>query len=161
MVAEFTRVHFESALPTSKESMAHKLWKPLGLLNGEYSYIIPIVGKPEFGIMVRSSVHADGQSAGAGEDSIRCWIVKNEAGWPGWGSKIAKYVTRVPGWEKRLIDTLKKLYKMALAIEVCQYCSSWMKVFKVRKQGPNRGRIFLKCDCRRGKLEAPKFMEIS
>jgi len=138
-----------------------RLWKPLGLLHGEYSYIVPIVGKPRFGVMVRSSVRSNGWSAETGGDSIRCWIVAHEPGFPAWGSKISKYITRTPGWQKRLIDTLKKLYKMALAIEDCPHCKQPMKVFKVKKEGPNHGRVFIKCHCVLGRDEAPKFMEIS
>ena len=159
MVDIFTKQQFEAALPVSKTG--DKLWKPLGLMSGEKTYIVPIVGKPRFGIMVRSSVRFDGKSAGTGEDSIRCWIVAHEPGYPPWGSKISKYITRTPGWDRRLIDTLKKLYKMALAIKDCEHCKQPMKVFKVKKEGPNHGKIFLKCDCALGRDEAPKFMEIS
>ena len=162
MISSFTKDDFEAALPvegSDRTPCGVKLWEPLGLIGGEYCYLVPVAKKPAFAIMIRSSVHADGQSADVGEDSIRCWITSTEhaLGTP-WGSKISAYVTRVPGWEKRLTATLRQLYKMALSIEKCQ-CGEWMKVFKVKKRGPNHGRIFLKCmnQCRDGM----KFVEIT
>lgn len=143
-------------------SIDTKLWKPLGVIADEYAYVVPVTEKGcEFGILIRSSVRADGKSAGTGKDSIRCWIVSMTDYKP-WGSKVSKYITRVPGWEKRLTDTLRQLYKMALSIEKCPHCRSWMKVFKVKKEGPTHGKIFLKCViCVPGHHEPPKYMEIS
>jgi hypothetical protein len=170
MVDIFTKEQFERALPVSRKasispmipaSIDTKLWKPLGLMGTEYAYIVPVTEKGcDIGIMIRSSVRPDGRSAGVGEDSIRCWLVSMTDYKP-WGSKVSKYITRVSGWEKRLTVTLKQLYKMALSIQRCPHCQKWMKAFKVKKEGPNHGRIFLKCNCGRGCNEPPKFMEIS
>lgn len=170
MVDIFTKEDFERALPVSRKasispmipaSINTKLWKPLGLIGTEYAYIVPVAEKNcDIGIMIRSSVRPDGRSADTGEDSIRCWLVSMTDYKP-WGSKVSKYITRVSGWETRLTTTLKTLYKMALSIQRCPHCSSWMKVFKVKRESVNRGRIFIKCNCERGKHEAPKFMEVS
>lgn len=170
MVDIFTKEQFERALPVSRKasispmipaSIDTKLWKPLGLMGTEYAYIVPVTEKNcDIGIMIRSSVGPNGRSADTGEDSIRCWLV-SMADYKPWGSKVSKYITRVPGWEKRLTTTLKTLYKMALTVGKCPHCAGWMKVFKVKRDGPNHGRIFIKCNCKRGEREAPQFMEIS
>lgn len=51
-------------------------------------------------IVVRSSIGLDGKSAGAGEDSIRCWLTGDD-GMP-LAHKLQKYVTRVNGWQAKI-----------------------------------------------------------
>lgn len=163
-IDRFTREQFEAVLPVSKKAsiapmipapIVTKLWTPLGLQDGEYTYKLPVTNTP-FAIIIRSSVDSTGVAGKAGEDSIRCWIVLSADGRP-WGSKLAKYVTRVPGWQERLLATLRGLWKMCLAIERCPNCKEWMKVFKVKKKGPNRGRVFIKCTrCEHGPMKWPK-----
>lgn len=140
MIDRFTREQFEAALPKTVE-VAH-----LGLQKGEYSYLLPVTGTP-FGIMVRSSVDSTGVTRAVGKDSIRCWIVRVDGVWKGhpWGSKLSQYVTRVAGWQERMLHTLRELWKMCLAIERCPMCGEWMKVFRVKKEGLNKGRTFIKC----------------
>src|SRR5690348_5484603 len=83
MIDSFTREQFEAALPAhcrwcknppqlhlldrcppryevkdeGHSYEAVKLWRSLGLIAGEYSYLVPV--RHPFAIMVRSSVHAD------------------------------------------------------------------------------------------------------
>ena len=153
-IDRFDRVRFEAALPykagETVQALDSKpyttriaLWTPLGLQDGEYTYLLPVAGTP-FAIKIRSSVDSTGIAGSAGEDSIRCWIVLQETGEP-WGSKLARYVTRQPGWEERLTYTLRELWKWSLAIEKCPVCGEWMKVFRVKKSGPHKGHIFIKC----------------
>ena len=149
MIDRFTRTHFEAALPQTTPVIS------MGLQEGEYSYKIPVARTP-FAILIRSSVDSTGMAAETGADSIRCWIVMSVSG-EAWGAKIAKYVTRVRGWEDRLTHTLRELWKMCLAIEKCPVCGQWMKVFKVKKEGPNKGRVFIKCvKCEAGPMKFPQ-----
>lgn len=157
----FDKATFEEALPVMRREsdppIETKLWKPLGLIDGEYAYLLPV--REPFSIMIRSSVHPDGQAAATGEDSIRCWIVDGNR--KPYGSKVSKYITRVPGWRERLIRALRKLYKMTLLIDKCEHCGQYRKIFKVKKDGPNKGKVFLKCtNCQRDANRPPEFIEI-
>lgn len=170
----FDKETFEKALPVKRQAsispmipayIETKLWKPLGLVEGEYTYVVPVPlrdsreGQP-FGVIIRSSVHADGHSAGTGEDSIRCWISRLGDIRP-WGSKFSKYIKRTPGWQERLTVALRALYKMTLLIDKCEHCGEYRKVFKVKKPGPNKGKVFLKCtNCQRDANRIPQFLEI-
>src|SRR4029077_6405380 len=62
------------------------------------------------------------------------------------GSKLQKFITRLPGWEGRLTSLLRIFYKVALHIHPCPKCNVRLRVFKVRNGKPaNRGRLFLSC----------------
>lgn len=141
----FTQAEFESkALPTSKTS-GEKLWKYAGLQNGEHTYLVPVSGVENIAIEVRSSVHSNGVSAETGADSIRCWIVDTLSGKP-WGSKVSRWTTRLPGWGERTLNVIRELYRMAQHITNCPKCGKGrLKVFKVKKEGPNKGKVFLSC----------------
>lgn len=143
-VEVFTKERFEDqALPKNKAT-GEAMWKPLGIREGEYAYLIPLPDNIN-GIEVRSSVHSNGMSAESGKDSIRCWIVDIETGKP-WGSKISRWTTRLPGWGERTLEVIRELWTMARKIVPCPTCkSARLKVFKVKKEGPNKGRVFLKC----------------
>lgn len=129
----FSKQQFEQALP-------HR-WECLGLVDGEYAYIMPI--NPDIFIMIRSSVDSSGYCAETGQDSIRAWLVN--ADYHPLGSKISKYTTRLPGWDNRLKDVLRQLWGMAHFAKYCADCHTPMGCFKVKKPGPNKGRIFKKC----------------
>lgn len=138
----FTVQEFERALPVNKNT-GEQMWQSSGIVAGEYSYTIPVSN--ECSIEIRSSVRANGYSASTGKDSIRAWLVSSD-GEPA-GSKVQSYVTRVRGWEDRLTDMLRKLYKIGRAVKTCQTCGTLIKVFKVKKDGPNKGKLFTKCMC--------------
>ena len=130
---KFTKEQFEKVLPKD-------LWKGLGAVDGEYLYAMSPT--PEIRIYIRSSIRPDGIAADTGKDSIRAWLSSAD-GTP-LGSKTQAYVTRIPGWETRLIEMLRKLWKNSKKIEQCS-CGRLMGVFKVKKRGPNHGRQFTKC----------------
>lgn len=142
MIDHFTREQFESALPVHRQTEA-PLWAYKGVKSGEHTYSVPVVNG--IYITIRSSVRPDGQSAGTGEDSIRCWL-EREDGKPV-APKLAKYVTRVPGWPARMRATLAALYKIGLSIKPCPDNPEHglMRVFRVKKEGDNQGRFFQKC----------------
>jgi ssDNA-binding Zn-finger/Zn-ribbon topoisomerase 1 len=146
----FTKEQFESALPIHNES-GEELWAHLGMHQGEHIYLVPIDDR--VGVFIRSSVKKDGYSADTGQDSIRAWLVtykhdakSNTYGWNNLGGKVNKYTTRVAGWEKRLINVIKELWGWRRKSGDCPTCNDPKSVFKVRKKGKNKGRVFAKCN---------------
>ena len=141
MIDTFTKSEFEaSALPTSKTT-GEALWTPLGLVDGEYTYAVKIDDVSR--IIIRSSIGRDGVSAGCGEDSIRCFLVDNN-GKP-LGSKVSKWTTRKPGWGERTKENIRTLWRMRKAAGD-NTDGTPRRVFKVKKEGPNKGRFFTKDD---------------
>ena len=141
MIDRFDRFDFESALPVDKHDVNQRLWKPLGVIDGEYCYAVPI--KPGVLIYIRSSVRSDGHAAGNGEDSIRCYIAADQTGTP-LSSKPSRWITRVNGWEKRMTLQLRQLYKLGSQLKPCDKHPAMMHAFRV-KQGVNKDRWFMKC----------------
>lgn len=139
-IAIFNQKQFEQALPRHRQTNA-PLWQKLGLIDGEFAYRFSI--KPGVHIILRSSIKSNGVSADCGEDSIRAWLVGDDM--KPLGSKVSKWVTRLPGWEDRTRDMLRKLWGMGLKIEKCPKCGELKKVFKVKKAGPNKGKLFTNC----------------
>lgn len=141
----FDLQQFESALPVNKNTRA-PLWTSLGIIHDEYTYLIRI--NKDIGIVIRSSIDASGLSANTGEDSIRCWLVDAESN--PLGSKVSKWITRIPGWQKRMTGNLRILWGMAIKAGYCPDCQIPKGVYKVKKQTANKGRLFSKCrneDC--------------
>lgn len=141
-IAQFSREKFELNLPNHKVTGA-QLWKPRGLVDGEYAYWIEV--KPEVAIEVRSSVGVNGNSASCGENSIRCWLVWTNTGSPA-GSKLSRWITRKAGWHRRLRETLQQLYRVGRHVGACS-CGKLTGVYRVKKKGPNHGRWFTRCQC--------------
>lgn len=130
----FSKEQFEAALPNTVS------WKCLGLKDGEFAYKMQI--NDDIFIQIRSSVKANGFSADTGQDSIRAWLVDNN-GKP-LGSKVLKWTQRIPGWEERMLDVLRILWKRAQWAGYCPDCKIPMGVFKSKtKKNPNR--LFKKC----------------
>lgn len=135
MIDRFTKERFEEVLPKS-------LWVGHGLVAGEYQYAIPVPGPQSLvQITIRSSVREDGLAATAGADSIRCWLT-DKNGRP-LANKTKAYVSRVPGWEERMLETLRELWRKGKRIQIC--CNSPMGELTVKGNGPNKGRKFRKC----------------
>lgn len=134
MIDIFNKQQFESALPKN-------LWSYQGLSEGEHTYRMSVT--EDIFIIIRSSVKSNGWSADTGQDSIRAWLV-GEDNKP-LGSKVSEWVTRLPGWQDRLIVTLRTLWKMGKKANHCSKCHSVRGVFKVKKEGPNKGKLFAKC----------------
>lgn len=140
----FTLPEFESALPCHKDTGA-KLWTPAGIIQGEHCYLLRPLPSSPFAILVRSSIGTSGTSAECGEDSIRAMIVAVDTLKPH-GGKVARWTTRLPGWQERLTDkVLRPLSRMLAAIIRCPGCGAYVVPFKVKKEGPNKGRLFVSC----------------
>lgn len=141
-IERFTRETFEQALPVHKDT-GEPLWEPLGLVSGEYSYRIPINGG-HVAIEVRSSIDNAGIAAESGSDSIRAWLLDTHTGKP-LGSKVSRWTTRLPGWEDRLTNVLRTLWQWRARAGDCPICKQPKGIYKVKKEGKNKGRPFAKC----------------
>lgn len=146
----FSKEQFEkNALPVHKVTK-QPLWKYIGLVDGEHAYLIALPNN-NVGIEVRSSVRSNGFSADTGKDSIRCWLVDCTTKKP-MGSKISRWTTRVPGWGERTKEVIRQLWTIGTKLVDCPTCKntdptvdSRLRCFKVKKEGPNKGRLFLRC----------------
>jgi hypothetical protein len=136
MVDTFTRTEFEAALPAGR-------WMHAGIILGEHCYMVRVTGYIR--IMIRSSIAEDGISRGSGEDSIRLMLIDIE-GQPV-APKFKRWTTRVPGWQERMLEHLRFMWRVAQRIGHCEHCNSPRKMFRVLTNAKgNRGRYFLKCD---------------
>lgn len=131
-------------------------YKERGVVKGEYTYLVPIKGRTDVFIYVRSSVRANGQNAGVGEDSIRAHLFVPEFNLH--FGKTKKYVQRTNGattWYERTLDMLRELYGSAMKMEKvkqhnCPECGKIQRFFTA-KTAQNKGRVFTKCwDCNAG-----------
>ena len=138
----FTKAQFEQALPVDRNT-GEALWVSTGLHLGEYTYKIKV--NETCSIEVRSSIHANGTSAPTGEDSIRARLVGPNGELA--GSKVQSYVTRTTGWNVRMVEMLRKLYSMGRHVVMCPQCNKLVQILKVKKEGPNKGKLFKKCEC--------------
>lgn len=138
---KFSIQEFDSAM-TSALKGTGLVWEHSGYFGGEMRYGIQVKKDPVVWVLVNSSIQRDGYAADTGENSIRVWMVDDD-GAP-LGNKTQAYITRVPGWQERLANTLADVIDMANAVDYCPVCQDIQKVF-VAKQGDNRGRAFRKC----------------
>lgn len=140
----FTVADFESALASSVGGHESHI-RQEGYIGGElrYSYLVKELDDDEVRISINSSITKNGIAAGTGENSIRAWLT-DKGGHP-LGSKTQKWVTRQPGWQTRLSKMVGELVNMAVKIESCPECGETEHVYKVRKDGENKGRYFKKC----------------
>jgi len=132
-IERFSLEEFENTLPAGH-------WEHTGLIQGEHTYSIKITN--DIFITIRSSVDSSGYSADTGEDSIRCYLIGSD-GKP-LGSKTQAYITRVKGWQNRLLDTLRLLWSLAQQSGYCETCKKPNYVFKSKKKD-SKGRYFSKC----------------
>ena len=112
-IDRFSKFRFEQALP--KDEDGNKLWHWLGFINGEHVYVmyIPNTNKR---VVIRSSIQGNELAAPVGGDSIRHWVeYKYRGQWHPLTKGEKQYTTRVPGWEQRLTEALRELWKLALA----------------------------------------------
>jgi len=122
----FSKAEFEDALPIDKDTNK-PLWKELGFNKGEYVYLVTVDNdnNNRTGVLVRSSVKANGFSAAAGEDSIRLYLMNIETKKP-LAEKVDAWTQRTKGWEKRMIQKIRKLYKKGLKMLNCPKCNGVM-----------------------------------
>lgn len=140
MIDQFTKDAFEAALPRVGST---PLWTHLGLREGEHAYLVRVA--PEVFIYIRSTVRAEGRAAAASKDSIRCWLARDPEGAP-LGSKASRWITRVSGWDRRLVEELRLLWRLGRQLKPCPECGGRTLAKLTRKVGPNEGRWFASCE---------------
>src|SRR6056297_2514222 len=130
MIDKFSKKRFEDVLPVNKNT-GEKMWIETGLYDGEYTYNIPIIkGKSRIAIMIRSSIDQTGYAKDTGEDSIRIYFTKH--GHPH-GSKLSCYITRIPGWQERMIKQLRIMYQRGMSLTPCPFCGELKAMYKSKK----------------------------
>lgn len=132
MIDHFTKTEFENALKplSAKVEIEH-----LGVVQGEHTYRIPF-GNDHVKIELRSSVDSTGHSREDGEDSIRCWLVKNDGspiGGKGAG-KVQSHVNRRKGWQERMIAMIKKTARFGVWVQPCPVCGELLSLSVKRKE---------------------------
>lgn len=149
MIETFDLVDFGKAL----DEICPETPVQLGLVMGEYCFLIPVTDKA--GIFIRSSIDHTKISGGTGQDSIRIYptvcqkihtVVGDKWTYQLQGSSDVRWVDRRPGWQKRLQESLEKLSWMISDAGNCPICGKPKKIFKVAKEGANKGRWFAKCE---------------
>lgn len=140
MIDRFDRARFESVLPKDRRN-GLPLWSRAGFVNGEHCYCVHV--KPGVLIYIRSTLRIDNLAADTAKDSIRCWLASNPSGTP-LGSKDQRWIARTNGWDRRLTETLRKLWRFGRQLEPCNRCGGATLALKTRG-GENAGRWFRKC----------------
>lgn len=143
MIEQFTKIQFEDNLPIHKQTNL-PIFEYVGIDKGEYVYVAKIDN--QVGILLRSSIDPrTGVARDTAKDSIRAMLVSLDDMMP-LGSKVNRWTNRCPGWGKRMLGVLRTLWDWRLKSGNCPHCQKPIGVFKVRKDGKNKGRIFMKCN---------------
>lgn len=139
----FDKATFEAALPMKKDGSG-PAWECVGLNQGEYVYLIGVGDSKPAKILVRSSVDVTGWSRATGEDSIRVYVTDRHL--KPLSGKANRWTTRLPGWQDRMMTIIRFMAEMAVKIQSCPKCDkALLSLFKVKKEGPNKGKWFLSC----------------
>lgn len=149
MIEHFTKDYFESTLPglivtTEVEHLSGRFLCTFD--KGEYQYDLKITD--EILIRVRSSIGLSGFSATTGEDSIRHWLIL-KGGRPLSNKISGRWTTREKGWETRLKNNLRKMWKLVEKSGYCSTCGQPRVIRKVEK----KDKIFAFCDNCKSKWE--------
>ena len=151
-VERFSRADFEDALPRDKKGK--NLWERRETIGHEYTYAVPIINgtvkSGELEIRVHSSVSEwTGYADSLGENSIRLYLYSPKYK-KSLGKTESRWITRVSGWDKRMIDQLRVLYARGLKSSRCKKCGELQGAFTA-KTAKNKGRQFRVClndDCK-------------
>jgi len=130
----FDTKRFEAALP--KDKNGNNLWNYAGFEDNERMYVV--YAGPFARVVVRSSIDESGFAAESGQDSIRLWLeILTDSGTCQAVKKLDAWTTRVPGWEGRMIEKMRQLYRYGIKVkrELPHGQQFWFV-----KKGPNEGR---------------------
>jgi ssDNA-binding Zn-finger/Zn-ribbon topoisomerase 1 len=131
MIDRFTKREFEDALPKDKDS-GENLWEYFRFDKGEHTYIVPV--NENVAVMIRSSVNMDGVAAESGADSIRLYLMDVESEQP-LAKKVDAWTQRTVGWQDRMIDKIRTLYKKGLQMVTCPKCGKGRMVERDGRYG--------------------------
>ncbi len=143
----FTRTQFEDALPKDT-------WYKLDEF-GEYSYEIPVFDcdtdiSMGVSIVICSSIPRGADvCSSTGKNSIRHWLVDYETRNPA-APKLKEYTARTLNWRKNMLQALRDLYKVGLALGPCPKCRNTAYdgaklSVRISKSIKNPGRMFIGC----------------
>lgn len=149
-IEQFTTDEFQAALPVGA-------WKALGMIQGEQCYLVTPSDAPAgYAVLVRSSIGQAGIADDCGEDSIRCILCKvNGEKITPIGNKAKRWITRVKGWQGRMMETLRHCKAQLARIRPCPHCSAMVVPFTSHKK-ESKGRAFVSC---MNKPDCGKFFE--
>lgn len=156
-IDRFNQARFEAALPrTAQDGTQLARWRRFE--GGQFIYRYGV--SANVFINIYSSIDESGFARECAEDSIKFLLV--DATGALLSNKLQKYVTRVHGWENRVVEMFWRVYAMARMIAAfCERCNEQRKIFMTKKDEPyqkdgkwftNKGRLFVKCP-RCGKFE--------
>jgi len=161
MIHQFTKKEFEEALPR-RSSAGELLWKQSGTNGNEYCYEIFFDDKDSVRILVRSTINPlTGKADAAGNDSIRCFLV-NSSGeiLLSKRANLKRWVTRQPGWEKRMYTVFSYLRTLRQKSGNCPVCNRPLHINTVaNKSSTNYGRIYAVCSAKKHYKESFKFIK--
>jgi ssDNA-binding Zn-finger/Zn-ribbon topoisomerase 1 len=104
--AEFEKVLDDSILGTDLS------WSCAGIVSGEYRYVSQLAD--HVFLQINSSVLSDGFAAGTGDNSIRLWLTDEKL--KPVAKKTQRWVTRLPGWERRLDAAINAVVALGKAV---------------------------------------------
>ena len=131
MIDRYSKQEFEDALPRNKET-DEKLWHYHRFDRGEHTYIVPVGER--VAILVRSSIEMNGRAAETGADSIRLYLMNVASGSP-LAEKVDAWTQRTRGWQDRMIEKIRILYKKGLEMGNCTECDSGVMVKRTGTRG--------------------------
>lgn len=135
----FNRAYFEHEFLPRRKSNNEPLWTCFPK-DGELCYLIEM-GDEQVAIYLRSSINSiTMESELTGQDSFRVWLVEKDT--PDQPLSISYMVTRKSGWQKRLYAKFSELRELRQRAGNCSHCGKPRPIRKVKKNGPNKNRIF-------------------
>jgi len=140
-VDRFSKERFEAALPRiGEDGVAFRRF--VRFEGNQFIYRYQITSTVF--LTIYSSIDSTGLARETAEDSIR-FTITDVNGSP-LSNKLQTWVTRVKGWEARVVLMFERMLVMAkIAGTPCHCGQSTRKVFIVKKDGPNKGRLFVNC----------------
>lgn len=130
MIDHFTTQQFEDALPVNKKT-GLPMWEYIGFFGNERVYQIQVTA--DCFIRIRSSIDSSGVAKDSGDDSIRVYLMSYVGGSIVGKGILPEYITRVPGWEKRLSKKIRELWVLKSKIGQCPVCGQSLHLRKSKE----------------------------
>ena len=154
MIDRYSKADFEDALPRDKDTNA-PLWTHYRFDKGEHTYLIPLKDT-RVAILIRSSIEMNGRAAESGNDSIRILLINVATGSP-LAEKVDAWTQRTHGWQHRMTEKIRILYKKGLEMANCPQCNDGVLTKREGKFGAFYGcSSYPRCKYTTNSLDAPK-----